>query len=106
MIRWGSFGSFDKRVYANSKLHRYKMALNVWSDWLEVNINRTRTKLLFMSPSPFHISRSDNGDVVPICHSKVEPILEIEEPKAGLDRDMMHIVDSVIQQMKARGLNI
>lgn len=55
MTRWGSFNSSDamyKRV--DSRVRRYEMGLNTWSDWLEFNINRTKTKLFFMSLSPFH----------------------------------------------------
>ncbi|PIN04226.1 hypothetical protein CDL12_23243 [Handroanthus impetiginosus] len=54
-ILWGSFGSNEaiyKRV--EMKLRRYEMTLNTWSDWLEININQTRTKMFFMSLSPYH----------------------------------------------------
>ncbi|KAL9162306.1 hypothetical protein ABFS82_07G081400 [Erythranthe guttata] len=36
------------------KLRLYEMALNTWSDWLEININRTKTKSFFTSLSPGH----------------------------------------------------
>ncbi|CAA2969895.1 trichome birefringence-like 34 [Olea europaea subsp. europaea] len=41
---------------AEMKLRGYEMALNTWSDWLDIHINRTRTKMFFMGLSPHHSS--------------------------------------------------
>lgn len=35
-------------------IRQYEIVLNTWSEWLEMNINRSKTKIFFMSPSPFH----------------------------------------------------
>lgn len=32
----------------------YEMALRTWSDWLEVHINRNKTRMFFVSMSPTH----------------------------------------------------
>ncbi|KAK3032858.1 hypothetical protein RJ639_037035 [Escallonia herrerae] len=32
----------------------YNMALRTWSDWLDIHINRTKTRVFFMSLSPYH----------------------------------------------------
>ena len=32
----------------------YEMALNTWSDWLEVHVNRSKTQVFFVSMSPTH----------------------------------------------------
>ncbi|KAH6783549.1 TRICHOME BIREFRINGENCE-LIKE 34 [Perilla frutescens var. hirtella] len=54
-LLWGSFGSPDAIYKVVEKSPRlYEMCLNTWSDWLEININRTKTKLFFMSLSPYH----------------------------------------------------
>lgn len=54
MIRWGSFE--DKNgIYKEVALRRsYELALQTWSDWLETQIDRAKTKLFFISMSPTH----------------------------------------------------
>ncbi|KAL8521577.1 hypothetical protein ACS0TY_011921 [Phlomoides rotata] len=52
---WGSLGSPDavsKELEINPRL--YEIALNTWSEWLEMQINTNKTKMFFMSPSPYH----------------------------------------------------
>jgi len=52
--RWGSFGDPDG-IYKKVKMLRvYEMALRTWSDWLEVHVNRNKTRLFFVSMSPIH----------------------------------------------------
>ena len=54
LIRWGSFGSPDG-IHKDVLMPRvYEMALRTWSEWLEVNINRNKTQLFFVSMSPTH----------------------------------------------------
>ncbi|GFQ08378.1 protein trichome birefringence-like 34, partial [Phtheirospermum japonicum] len=51
-LLWGSFESPDatyKKLEMDMNLRPYEMGLRTWSDWLEMNINRTKTKLFFMS---------------------------------------------------------
>ncbi|KAK6943436.1 Trichome birefringence-like, N-terminal domain [Dillenia turbinata] len=53
-LLWGSFNSSDA-IYKEVEVPRsYEMALQTWSDWLEIHVNRTKTKLYFMSMSPTH----------------------------------------------------
>lgn len=53
MNRWGPFDSPDA-IYQNveSSSRPFEIALETWSDWLEFNINRDKTIMFFMSPSP------------------------------------------------------
>ena len=54
IVRLGSFES-DNKVYKEvKKLECYKMALKTWSDWLDTNINRTKTRTFFVSMSATH----------------------------------------------------
>ncbi|XP_057808199.1 protein trichome birefringence-like 34 [Salvia miltiorrhiza] len=105
-LLWESVGSSDPIYKRVSQLPSYEMALNKWSQWLEININRTKTKLFFMGPSPRHTSKDERGDVVAMCHDKIEPILKVGEQGIGIDRDMMHVANSVVKKMKTRGINI
>ncbi|KAK6118249.1 hypothetical protein DH2020_048035 [Rehmannia glutinosa] len=108
-LLWGSFGSSDaiyKRV--EMRLRRYEMALNTWSDWLEININRTKTKLFFMSLSPYHLVyvKGERWDVQQNCYNETEPIFKEEYWGISTDPNMMHIAESTIQKLEKRGLKI
>ncbi|KAL2557931.1 Protein trichome birefringence-like 34 [Forsythia ovata] len=107
-LAWGSFGSSDaiyKEVGMRPRL--YEMALNTWSDWLEIHINRTRTKLFFMSPSPIHSAGEDWGmDTGRNCYNETEPILNKEYWGSATDREMMQIVESAIHELETRGLKV
>ncbi|KAH6777909.1 TRICHOME BIREFRINGENCE-LIKE 34 [Perilla frutescens var. frutescens] len=105
-IVWGSFGSSDaiyKRV--EMRLRRYEMALNTWSDWLEFNINRTKTNLFFMSLSPFH-KFGESWDDPSNCYSETEPILKDGYWGIATDREMMNVAESILHKLEMRGLNI
>ncbi|KAL0347516.1 UNVERIFIED_CONTAM: protein trichome birefringence-like 34 [Sesamum calycinum] len=105
-LLWGSFSSPDaiyKRV--EMRLRLYEMALNTWAEWLEININRTKTKLFFMSISPYHY-HGESWDVPQNCYNETEPIMKETYWGIATDRDMMRIVNSTIQKLETRGLRI
>ncbi|KAL6508067.1 hypothetical protein OROGR_024262 [Orobanche gracilis] len=105
-ILWGSFRSYDaiyKRV--EMRYRRYEMALNTWSDWLELNINRNKTKLFFMSLSPFH-SHGESWDVEQNCYNETEPIMRKDYWGIATDRGMMEIVESTIRKLEKRGVKV
>ncbi|KAL3617462.1 hypothetical protein CASFOL_037783 [Castilleja foliolosa] len=105
-ILWGSFGSSDaiyKKV--EMKMRRYEMALNTWSDWLEININRTKTNLFFMSLSPYHF-HGERWDVKENCYNETEPIMKKDYWGIATDREMMEIAESNVQKLEKRGLKI
>ncbi|XP_047254179.1 protein trichome birefringence-like 34 isoform X2 [Capsicum annuum] len=107
-LLWGSFNSSDaiyKKV--GMKLRRYEMALRTWSDWLEVQIDRNRTRLFFMSLSPSHKNATDWGmrnDQT--CYEETEPISRKEYWGSQTDRKMMEIAEASINGLKRRGLDI
>ncbi|KAL6534415.1 hypothetical protein OROHE_013340 [Orobanche hederae] len=105
-ILWGSFRSYDaiyKRVEMRHR--RYEMALNTWSDWLELNINRNKTKLFFMSLSPYHF-HGERWDVEQNCYNQTEPILRKDYRGIATDREMMDIVESTIRKLEKRGVKV
>ncbi|CAI9097235.1 OLC1v1033611C1 [Oldenlandia corymbosa var. corymbosa] len=107
-LLWGSFGS-SNGVYktVNMRLRRYEMALRTWSDWLDLQINRTKTNLFFMSLSPYHKigedwGKSGGGN----CYNETEPILEKGYKGSGTDAGMMRIAEAAINDLKGRGLRV
>ncbi|KAI3473121.1 hypothetical protein Pfo_030413 [Paulownia fortunei] len=105
-ILWGSFGSPDA-IYKNveMKLRRYEIALSTLSDWLEMHINPTKTKLFFMSLSPYRSGetmwRTDNS-----CCNKTEPIFDETYWASAVNRSMMRIAESTIDKLEQRGLKL
>lgn len=54
IVRWGNFESSDGIYKEVEMLRSYEMAIKTWSDWLEIHIDRNRSKLYFISMSPTH----------------------------------------------------
>ncbi|KAL7095233.1 hypothetical protein ACP275_10G011100 [Erythranthe tilingii] len=103
---WGSFESPDA-IYRTieMKLRRYEIALNTWSDWLEMHINPNKTKLFFMSLSPYRVGNTTWG-TDHTCHDKTEPILNENYWPSGANMSMMRIVESTIEKLKERGVKV
>ncbi|BFG36488.1 hypothetical protein CerSpe_227620 [Prunus speciosa] len=106
-VLWGSFESQDG-IYKNLKMLRvYEMALKTWSDWLEVHVNRTKTKLFFVSMSPTHQSAKEWGETSrENCYKETEPITKEGYWGNGSDPKMMRLVENVLDGLKVRGLDV
>ncbi|KAH1199395.1 Protein trichome birefringence-like 34 [Glycine max] len=106
-VLWGSFGDPDGVYKGVEMLRVYEMALRTWSDWLEVHVNRNKTHLFFVSMSPTHERaeewRAAKGNN---CYSETDMIAEEGYWGKGSDPKMMHVVENVIDDLKARGLNV
>ncbi|CAA3003266.1 trichome birefringence-like 34 [Olea europaea subsp. europaea] len=107
-LLWGSFESSDAIYKEVGRSYRhYEMALNTWSDWLEININRSRTKLFFMSLSPHHRVGEDWGrDKGRNCYSETQPVLKERYQGSTTDSIMMQIVESTIHKLETRGVKV
>ncbi|XP_049407527.1 protein trichome birefringence-like 34 [Solanum stenotomum] len=106
-VLWGSFERSDG-IYKEVKMLRsYEMALKAWADWLEIHVNRTKTQLFFMSMSPVHERAEEWGKAKgENCYSEKEIIQEEGYQGNGSDPKMMKIVESTMDELKHRGLNV
>ncbi|KAG8386521.1 hypothetical protein BUALT_Bualt03G0157100 [Buddleja alternifolia] len=106
-LLWGSSFESSDGVYkeVEMKPHIHEMALDTWSDWLEFNINRTKTKLFFMSLSPIHVV-GENWDLEQNCYNQTEPILDWSYWGFSTDSKMMRIVESAIRKLGTRGIKV
>ncbi|KAL6492501.1 hypothetical protein OROGR_017457 [Orobanche gracilis] len=105
-ILWGSIGSPDavqKRV--SNKLLPYEIALRTWSNWVEMHINRTKTKLFFMSPTAYRVGGTMWG-TDHMCYKKTEPILDGTYWESAMSPNMMHIIESTLQKLEERGVKV
>ncbi|XP_028116898.1 protein trichome birefringence-like 34 [Camellia sinensis] len=101
---WGSFDGVYKEV---DMPRGYEMALKTWLDGLDIHVNRTRTKLYFVSNSPTHErgekwGRSSGEN----CYNEKEPILEEGYEGSESDPEMMQKVEAAINELSRRGLKV
>ncbi|PKI51442.1 hypothetical protein CRG98_028153 [Punica granatum] len=104
---WGSFESPDG-IYRDVKMPRaYEMALNTWSQWLEIHVNRSKTELFFVSMSPTHERAEEWGGVAgQNCYQETQPITREDYWGAGSDLAMMKVVETVIDDLRSRGVAV
>ncbi|KAG7027415.1 Protein trichome birefringence-like 34, partial [Cucurbita argyrosperma subsp. argyrosperma] len=105
------FGSFEDSETSKLKVVKmrrgYEMALRTWADWMEVNINPNNTQVLFMSMSPIHDRGEEWGqNKGQNCYGETEQIAEVGYRGNGTDPKMMKIVETVLAELKTRGLNV
>ncbi|KAL8492898.1 hypothetical protein ACS0TY_024189 [Phlomoides rotata] len=117
-ILWGSFDSPDAAIYkeVGMNLRRYEIALNSWSEWLEIHINRTKTKMFFMSHSPFHfgyiliysmiVVRRDTRRKKNFCYNQTEPIFDETYWPSSVMRSLIRIPESIIEKLEQRGVKV
>ncbi|KAD6120328.1 hypothetical protein E3N88_11599 [Mikania micrantha] len=107
-VLWGSFE--DKTgIYKDvGMLRSYELALKTWSDWLEIHVNRTRTRLFFMSMSPTHERATEWGALSndQNCYGETNMIMKEGYTGKGTDPKMMRIIENSINELKTRGLKV
>ncbi|KAF7142760.1 hypothetical protein RHSIM_Rhsim05G0225200 [Rhododendron simsii] len=102
-LLWGSFESPDQITKEVEMLRSYEMALKTWSDWLDIHVDRNKTRLFFMSMSPTHrrgqewgMSQSDN------CYNETLPITKEGHWGSGSDMRMMKIAEAAVEELRAK----
>ncbi|KAG0457691.1 hypothetical protein HPP92_022848 [Vanilla planifolia] len=106
-VLWGSFE--DKwGIYKEIDILRsYEMALRTWAEWLEFHVDTQKTRLFFMSISPTHFWGDEWGiDSSQNCYNETEPIAKEGYWGRGSDRRMMQLVESTIEGLTKRGVNV
>ncbi|XP_031114703.1 protein trichome birefringence-like 34 [Ipomoea triloba] len=103
----GSFESTNATYEDLGTLHTFELTLKTWSDWLDAHVNRTKTRVFFVSMSPTH-SRAEewggrNGEN---CYNETEPISNPGYWGMDSDPDMMRLVEAAVHKLSSRGLNV
>ncbi|CAK7343762.1 unnamed protein product [Dovyalis caffra] len=106
-VLWGSFES-PGGIYKKVEMPRvYEMALKTWSDWLEVHVNRTKTRMFFVSLSPTHQKALEWGGAEgQNCYNETELILKEGYRGQASCQEMMRVVEKTLDDLKTRGLNV
>ncbi|KAL6520889.1 hypothetical protein OROGR_017458 [Orobanche gracilis] len=105
-LLWGSFDSLDAiKKNVDENLRPYEIALNTWSDFIEMNIDPIKTKLFFMSPSPYRPGGTTWG-TNHSCHEKTEPSFNETYWTNSIIHNMMSVAKSTIEKLEKRGLKL
>ncbi|XP_030537310.1 protein trichome birefringence-like 34 [Rhodamnia argentea] len=105
-VSWGSSASPDRK-YEMMKMHRaYKIALNTWSDWIQVHVNRSKTQVFFVGMSPTHERAEEWGGIAGHnCFEETEPITKEGYRGSGSNWRIMPVLRKAINKLRKRGLN-
>ncbi|PWA91443.1 PC-Esterase [Artemisia annua] len=106
-VLWGSFEDGNGIYKEVEMLRSYEMALKTWSDWLEIQVDRAKTQLFFISMSPTHERAEEWGaSKGQSCYSETDLITKEGYIGSGTDPKMMRIVENSIDELKTRGLKV
>ncbi|XP_042056315.1 protein trichome birefringence-like 34 [Salvia splendens] len=105
-LLWGSLEN-SNAIYKQVKMsvREYEVALNTWSEWVEFQVDRNRTKIFFMSASPFRLGKTHWG-TSPSCYNITKPIFDETYWANGVDRNLMEIVESTLKKLEERGIKV
>ncbi|KAK9126749.1 hypothetical protein Scep_015595 [Stephania cephalantha] len=105
---WGSFEDVEHGIYKEVPMLRsYEMALKTWSDWVEIHVNHTKTKMFFVSMSPTHQTADEWGKRrEENCYSERWPIMKEEYWGRGSNKNMMGIVGDALAKLRDRGVDV
>ncbi|CAL5335205.1 unnamed protein product [Camellia sinensis] len=106
-VLWGSFESPNNTYKEVEMVHALEMALKTWSNWLEINVNRSKTKIYFVSMSAIHGRGEEWGkNKGENCYNETEPILKEGYHGSESDPRIMQKVEAAIDKLKRRGLKV
>ncbi|CAL0306250.1 unnamed protein product [Lupinus luteus] len=106
-VLWGSFGDPDGIKKRIEMVRVYEMALKTWSDWVEIHVNRSKTRLFFVTMSPTHQRAHEWGGVRGNnCYKETDLITKEGYWGNGSVPKMMRVVENVLEDLKGRGLNV
>ncbi|KAI4374209.1 hypothetical protein MLD38_012226 [Melastoma candidum] len=104
-LLWGSFEAGDG-LYKDVLMPRaYEMALQTWSDWMEIHVNRTKTRVVFVTMSPTH-EKAEEWDGVPgrNCYGETEPVTKEGYRGSDWDPAIMQAVEVAMERLRKKGL--
>ncbi|XP_057487572.1 protein trichome birefringence-like 34 [Actinidia eriantha] len=103
----GSFESQDRNYEEIETLDAFGMVLKTWSDWLEIHVNRSKTKIYFVTSPTTHERGEDWGKAKgENCYNETEPILKEGYHANDSYSGLRPMVENAIKGLKRRGLTV
>ncbi|XP_051113854.1 protein trichome birefringence-like 3 [Andrographis paniculata] len=97
---WGSFANGAQGYQELEAAVSYTLGLKTWANWIDSNIEASRTRVFFTTMSPTHQRSADWGNERGIkCFNESKPIARKWHWGTGSDRRIMGAVRSVLSRM-------
>ncbi|XP_019447004.1 PREDICTED: protein PMR5-like [Lupinus angustifolius] len=93
------------KYYQNmDRLAALEKGLRTWANWVDTNIDKSRTKVFFLGISPSHNNPSEwntgaTTTTTKNCYGETEPIIGTGTTYPGSYPDQMRVVNMVIREM-------
>ncbi|KAK8928453.1 hypothetical protein KSP39_PZI017522 [Platanthera zijinensis] len=98
---WGSFANGEEGYEELDAVLAYRMAIKTWANWIDSNLNRSKTRIFFTTASPTHMKSADWSHENGIrCYNETRPVTTKGYWGSGSDRRMMDVVSSIVGRMK------
>ncbi|KAE9598626.1 hypothetical protein Lal_00028254 [Lupinus albus] len=99
--RWDYIELGGKYHQDMDRLAALEKGLKTWANWVDTNIDKTRTKVFFLGISPSHNNPSEwnTGATTKNCYGETEPISGTGTTYPGSYPDQMRVVNMVIREM-------
>ncbi|XP_042055952.1 protein trichome birefringence-like 3 isoform X1 [Salvia splendens] len=100
-ILWGSFANGEEG-YEEVETHiSYTLGLRTWANWVDSNVDPSKTRVFFTTMSPSHHRPADWGNENGTkCFDERLPVQKKGHWGSGSDKRMMGVVGSVVARMK------
>ncbi|KAK4492726.1 hypothetical protein RD792_003546 [Penstemon davidsonii] len=96
---WDNYQIGDKIIEDMERMEAYKTALTTWANWVDSNIDPTKTSVFYQGISAVHYNGSDwNEPDVKSCKGQSNPVKGSDFP--GLRPEGDSVVKSVLGKMK------
>ncbi|XP_052173606.1 protein trichome birefringence-like 3 [Diospyros lotus] len=98
---WGSFANGEEGSEDLETVVAYKIGLKSWANWVDSNIDPTKTRVFFTTMSPTHARSADwRRKKRTRCFNETMPITKKGHWGSGSDKGMMSVVAQVVEKMK------
>ncbi|XP_022642463.1 protein PMR5-like isoform X3 [Vigna radiata var. radiata] len=88
------------------RLAALERGMRTWANWVDNNIDRSRTKVFFLGISPSHTNPNEwnsgltAGLTTKNCYGETAPIMSTGTTYPGVYPEQMRVVDMVIREMR------
>ncbi|CAN8270728.1 unnamed protein product [Cochlearia groenlandica] len=95
---WKYFQVGDQIVEEMNRMLAFKIALTTWANWVDQNIDTSKTKVFYQGVSPVHLNGSEWRKPGRTCLGEMEPVKGTTSPEKD-NNEGEAIVRSVIEEM-------
>nr|CAD1828814.1 unnamed protein product [Ananas comosus var. bracteatus] len=96
---WDYMGDGGAYYMDMDRLIAFQKGMSTWANWVDLNIDRTRTRVFFQSTSPTHYNPAEwDNPVSKNCYGETAPMARLNNTAAS-DTDQNRILQAVIGSM-------